>query len=402
MIRKLRSPLAIVFLTLLLDKLGENIVYPLLPFILQKFSPDGFTLGLLASTATFFAVLASPIIGSLSDAYGRRPVILVCVAINSLSLFMFGLAGTLGLIFLSRAVNGVSSGTIGTAQAYISDISTPANRARNFGISGAAFGLGAIAGPALGGALVGFGMRIPVFVAAVLAAYNFLMAFLYLSETLPRDNRPSFQLSQVNGFVPVMALLALPRVNQVALSFCCFNFAFSGFTTMLVLYLKDQFSWSASQSSGIFVIVGLTVTYVQVAQIGSLVRRHGETWLNRYGLVAVAAGIGLLPMAAWVGPAAAVVIVTAAVMLSVGSACVIPTARSLVSRLVEESRQGVMLGSLLALTGLASAIGPMLAGILYDVSPALCFLSQAAVCLGGVPLLQGVQDPVTADVDPAR
>lgn len=399
MIRKLRSPLAIVFLTLLLDKLGENIVYPLLPFILEKFSPDGLTLGLLASTATLFSVLASPIIGSLSDACGRRPVILLCVAINCLSLFMFGLAGTLGLIFLSRAINGVSTATVGTAQAYISDISTPANRARNFGISGAAFGLGAIAGPALGGALVGFGMRIPVFVAAALAAYNFLMAFLYLKETLPLPNRPRFQWSQINGLAPVMALLALPKANRVALAFCCFNFAFSGFTTLLVLYLKDQFSWSASQSSGIFVIVGLTVTYVQVALTGPLVRRHGEARLNIYGLLAVAAGIALIPLARVFGAGAAVVIVTAAVMLSVGAACVIPTARSLVSRLVPENRQGVMLGSLLAITGLASALGPMLAGVLYDLSPTLCFLLQAVVCLLGAPLLRGVREPAAVPVD---
>ncbi len=393
MISKLRSPLVIVFFTLLLDKLGENIVYPLLPFILEKFSPDGLTLGLLASTATLFSVLASPIIGSLSDAYGRRPVILLCVAINSLSLFMFGLAGTLGLIFLSRAINGVSTATIGTAQAYISDISTPANRARNFGISGAAFGLGAIAGPALGGALVGFGMRLPVFVAASLAAANFLMAFLYLKETLTRANKSSFHWSQINGLAPVMELLAMPRANRVALSFSCFNFAFSGFTTLLVLFLKDHFDWSATQSSGIFVLVGLTVTYVQVALIGPLVSRHGEARLNVYGLVAVAIGITLIPLSRGFGAAAAVVIVSAAIMLSVGAACVIPTARSLVSRLVPENRQGVMLGSLLAMTGIASALGPMVGGVLYDVSPALCFLLQGLVCLLGVPLLLKMKDP---------
>jgi MFS family permease len=147
------------------------------------------------------------------------------------------------------------------------------------------------------------------------------------------------------------------------------------------------------------VIVGLTVTYVQVALTGPLVRRHGEARLNIYGLLAVAVGIALIPLAQVFGPAAAVVIVTAAVMLSVGAACVIPTARSLVSRLVPENRQGVMLGSLLALTGIASALGPMLAGVLYDLSPSLCFLLQAAVCLAGAPLLRGVREPALVAVD---
>ena len=227
MLHKLKSPLAVIFVTLLLDKLGENIVYPLLPFILAAYSPDGLTLGLLAATATLFSVVATPLIGTLSDSFGRRRVILSCIAINAFSLLLFGFAGSLSLIFLSRAINGVATATVGTAQAYISDISTPATRARNFGISGAAFGLGAIAGPAMGGGLVGLGIHVPLFAAAGLSFVNFLMALFYLHESLPRERRVPFNLSGLNIFAQLQLLLKRPGVNRLALSFACFNFALS-------------------------------------------------------------------------------------------------------------------------------------------------------------------------------
>ena len=390
MIRKLTSPLAVIFVTLLLDKLGENIVYPLLPFILASYSPDGLTLGLLAATATLFSVVATPLIGALSDSFGRRRVILFCIAINVVSLLMFGLAGSLTLIFLSRAINGVATATVGTAQAYISDISTAATRARNFGISGAAFGLGAIAGPAMGGGLVGLGMHVPLFAAAALAFVNFVLAIFFLHESLPAERRLPFRLSGLNLLAQWKLLLERIDVNRLALSFACFNFAFSAFTSLLVLNLKDALGWSASQSGGIFVIVGITVTYVQVALIGKLVRRHGELALNRAGLVVVAAGIAVLPLAASLKMVGAVLVVASALLLSVGAALVIPTARSLVSSRVSESEQGVMLGSLLSLTGIASALGPVTAGLLYDRSPLASFLLQSLVCLAGVHLLRGV------------
>jgi DHA1 family tetracycline resistance protein-like MFS transporter len=390
MLHKLKSPLAVIFVTLLLDKLGENIVYPLLPFILAAYSPDGLTLGLLAATATLFSVVATPLIGTLSDSFGRRRVILFCIAINVFSLLLFGFAGSLSLIFLSRAINGVATATVGTAQAYISDISTPATRARNFGISGAAFGLGAIAGPAMGGGLVGLGIHVPLFAAAGLAFVNFVMALLYLHESLPMERRLPFKMSGLNIFAQLQLLLRRPRVNSLALSFSCFNFAFSAFTSLLVLNLKDALGWSASQSGGIFVIVGITVTYVQVALIGKLVHRHGELNLNRAGLLIVALGIGLLPLASGIKALGAVIVVISALLLSVGAALVIPTARSLVSSSVSDTEQGVMLGSLLSLTGIASALGPVSAGLLYDRSPSVSFLLQALVCVVGVVLLKGV------------
>jgi MFS family permease len=317
-------------------------------------------------------------------------VILVCIVINVFSLLLFGFAGSLTLIFLSRAINGVSTATVGTAQAYISDISTPATRARNFGISGAAFGLGAIAGPAMGGGLVGLGMHVPLFVAAGLAFINFVMAIFFLHESLPMERRQPFNLGGLNIVGQLRVLLQRHDVNRLSLSFACFNFAFSAFTSLLVLNLKDALGWVPSQAGGIFVVVGITVTYVQVAQIGPLVKRHGELTINRAGLLLVALGISLLPFATYFKLLGAVIVVASALLLAVGAAFVIPTARSMVSNRVSSSEQGVMLGSLLSLTGIASALGPVSAGLLYDRSPLVSFLFQALACVIGMGLLRGV------------
>ena len=387
MLKKLHTPIGLVFTTLFLDKLGENIVYPLLPFILAAYKPDALTLGIVASIGTLFAVLTGPVAGSLSDALGRRPVILICIAINLVSLLMFGWAGSLAMIFTSRALNGVGSSTMGTLQAYIADISTPDTRAKNLGVSGAAFGLGAIAGPALGGGLMGFGATVPIFVAAALSGYNLLSATLMLRESLPASDRHPPRWSNLNIVSPVLKLVTQRVVNRISLAFAAFNLAFSAFTSLLVLALKDQFGWSAGQTSGLFVVVGVTLTYVQVALIAKAVRRWGEWEVNRYGMGLVAVGVMTIPAAQLLGPWSASLIVLGGILLASGAALVIPTARSLVSGMVSQRSQGVTLGSLASLTGIASAAGPVAAGWIYDQSTLTCFLFEAGACLIGMVLL---------------
>ena len=387
MLKKINHPLAIVFLSLLLDKLGENIVFPLLPFILEAYKPDALTLGLVASTATLFSVLTAPITGALADSLGRRPVILVCIALNIISLLMFGWAGSLAFILLSRVVNGLGTATTGTLQAYITDISNPGNRARNLGIIGAAYGLGAIIGPALGGGLLGFGPSVPVFVAAGLAGYNLLTAFLYLGETLDLKALKPLRLKDLNIVKPVVRLITAPVLNRVALGFSAYSLSFTAFTSLLVLTLKDLFDWSPAQTSGVLVVIGVTLTAVQVGLIGTMVKRWGEYGVNRSGMAFTAAAIMVIPLAKTMPSLSATLIVGSALLLAVGAAFVQPTASSLVSGLVSPTEQGVVLGSLASLSGLANAIGPVAAGWIYDQSPLGCFVFQAGFALLGIVLL---------------
>ena len=387
MIKHAKSPILVVFLTMLLDKTGETLIFPLLPFILAAYNPDGLTLGLLASVSTFVAVFGGPLAGACSDAIGRRPVILICIAINLLSLLIFGWAGSLAVIFMSRALGGIGSSTIGTLQAYITDISTPENRAKNLGVSGAAFGLGAIGGPALGGGLVGLGATVPVFVAAGMTGINLLMAALFLKETLREETRKEFDIRSINVFSKISSLLSNQGLRGISLGFAFFNLAFSAFTSMLVLSLKEMYGWEASQTSGIFVVVGLTMTYAQVALIGKLVKRYGERGLFRVGMLVVAAGILLIPAAKINDHLVGVIIVGAGILLAVGASLVLPTSRSLVSGLVSKNEQGVQLASLASLAAIASTIGPVMGGWLYDRSTVLSFLIEAIVCVIGFAII---------------
>lgn len=393
MLRKIHHPLAIVFLSLLLDKLGENIVFPLLPFLLQAYKPDAFTLGIVAATATLLSVVTSPLVGSLGDSLGRRPVILICIALNVISLLMFGWAGSLASVILSRVVNGVATSTTGTLQAYITDFSTPSNRARNLGIIGAAYGLGAIVGPALGGGLLAFGVSVPIFVAAGLAGYNLLTAFLFLKETISPEDRKSFQARDLNIVRPVIKLIRTPSLNRVALGFAAYSLSFTAFTSLLVLTLKDMFDWTPTQTSGVLVVVGVTLTAVQVGLITPMVRRWGEYRTNIQGMWLTAAAIMMIPLAKAIPAASSMFIVLSGLVIAVGAAFVQPTASSLISGLSPSTEQGVVLGSLASLTGLMNAIGPITAGFIYDQNPFACFAFEAGFVIAGIALLG--KGPVT-------
>lgn len=387
MLKKIHHPLSIVFLSLLLDKLGENIVFPLLPFLLQAYKPDAFTLGVVAATATLFSVVTSPLMGSLGDSLGRRPVILICIALNVISLLMFGWAGSLASIILSRVVNGVATSTTGTLQAYITDVSNPSNRARNLGIIGAAYGLGAIVGPALGGGLLGFGVKVPIFVAAGLAGYNLLTAFLFLKETISPSERKKLKLDDLNILRPVVRLLRTPVINRVALGFAAYSLSFTAFTSLLVLVLKDLFNWSPTQTSGVLVLVGITLTAAQVGLIGQMVKRRGEYGTNIQGMWLTASAIMLIPLAKLIPAASAVFIVMSGLVIAVGAAFVQPTASSLISGLSPATEQGVVLGSLASLAGLTNAVGPIAAGWIYDQNPIACFTFEAGFVIIGIALL---------------
>lgn len=387
MLKKLTNPLGVVFFTLLLDKLGENILFPLLPFILAAYNPDALTIGLVASVSTFFSTLASPITGAFADSSGRRPIILACIGLNVGALLIFGWANSLAVILVSRALTGIAMSSNGALQAYITDISTTGNRARNLGLIGAAFGLGSIFGPALGGALVGFGAKVPIFVTAGLTIYNFATAFLFLKESRPRVAGQKLELRQVNLIKPVIDLLRTPVINRVAVGFGAYSFAFSAFASLLVLALKDLFGWNSTQTSGIFVLLGITLTATQLGFTGRAVKKFGEYSANRIGMLATAFALALIPAASLIKPLSATLVILSAMLLATGASFVQPTSRSLVSGLTPSEKQGVVLGSLTSVTNLASCAGPIVAGLIYDKSPTSSFLAQAAIILLGVLLL---------------
>ena len=395
------------FITLLNDRLGESIVFPLLPFLLASFTSNGRTLGLLAGSYAIAQFAFTPLIGALSDRYGRKPVIAVCVSGSVLGLGLFAItlsinwqaipwaAGgliPLALLFCGRLIDGVSGGTAATAGAVLADISTPENRAKAFGLIGVAFGLGFILGPAFGGLLAGYNVTLPVWVATGFALVNLLLVVTLLPETHPPEARQAMPRKRdLNPFTALKRVFTNPQVRRLCAAFFLFFMAFNGFTAVLVLYFKQAFNWGPGLATTAFLIVGVVATVVQGGLIGPLVARFGEWRLTLAGLGFVIIGCLLIPMAN--SSNAAGVVFSAVAILALGTGLVTPCLRALVSRRLGDSGQGAALGSLQGLQSLGSFIGPPVAGLSYDLlgqrSPfwlgIVLLLGVAALVAGGLP-----------------
>jgi MFS family permease len=406
------STLFCAFLTLLNDRLGESLIFPLLPFLLAGFTSDGRTLGLLTGSYAVAQFLATPWIGALSDRYGRRPVIAVCVAgsVVGLSLFSATIAFPwasawpaaqaaglpLALLFVGRLIDGLSGGTAATAGAVLADISPPEKRAKAFGLIGVAFGLGFILGPALGGLLGQWNVNLPLLVAVVIALLNLVLVLLLLPETHPIEARIALpRKRELQPFTQLSRVFRNPQVRRLCAAFFLFFLAFNGFTGVLVLYFKEAFGWGPGLAGVSFLIVGVVATLVQGGLIGPLVRRFGEWRLTLVGLGFVIGGCVLVPLAR---PASAQPLVFTAVgLLALGTGLVTPCLRALVSRRLDDSGQGAALGSLQGLQSLGSFLGPPLAGLAYETvgrpSPfwlgVTLLLAVVALVAGGTSLRDG-------------
>ena len=364
------------FLTLLNDRLSESIVFPLLPFLLASFNADGRTLGLLAGSYALAQFAATPFIGALSDRFGRRPVIAICVSGSVLGLGLFAItlsqawpAGAvlpLYLLFGARLIDGVSGGTAATAGAVLADITPPEKRARAFGLIGVAFGLGFIIGPFLGGQLARIAVTVPIWVATGFALLNLVVVLTLLPETHPVSERRDLpRKRELNPFAQVARVIGNPAVGRLGLGFFLFFLAFNGFTAILVLYFKQRFNWGPELATTAFLIVGVVATVVQGGLIGPLVNRFGEWKLTLIGLGLVIAGCLLIPTT---NPEQARTgVFTAVAILASGTGLVTPSLRSMVSRRLSNEGQGAALGSLQALQSLGSFLGPPLAGLGYDL-----------------------------------
>jgi DHA1 family tetracycline resistance protein-like MFS transporter len=390
------------FLTLLNDRLGESIVFPLLPFLLAGFTNDGRVLGLLAGSYAIAQFAVTPLIGALSDRYGRKPVISVCVAGSVLGLGLFALtislpwatlwptaqaAGLpLALLFGARLLDGVSGGTAATASAVLADISPPEKRAKAFGLIGVAFGLGFILGPALGGLLGRLNVTLPLLVAVAIAVLNLVLVLTLLPETHPIEARRALPRKRdLNPFSALQRVFTNPQVRRLCVAFFLFFLAFNGFTAVLVLYFKQAFNWGPGLAAAAFLVVGVVATVVQGGLIGPLVKRFGEWRLTLAGLGFVIAGCLLIPLATRAN--AQPVVFSAVAILALGTGLVTPCLRSLVSRRLDSEGQGAALGSLQGLQSLGSFLGPPLAGLAYETTGRQSPFWLGITLLVGVALL---------------
>ena len=353
------NPTTVIFITVFIDLLGFGIIIPLLPFYAETFGASALTVGLLNTSFSFMQFLFAPFWGRLSDRVGRRPVILIGLFGSFVSYLLFGLAASLTLLFAARIAAGIAGANIPTAQAYMADVTTPENRARGMGLVGAAFGLGFIFGPAIGGFLSQWGYQAPSFFASGLSLVNFVAAWFLLPESRPAPQPRRPRVSRLAGF---RAAVSRPGLPQLLLIYFIVVTAFSSFEMNFALYTGQRFGFSATNIGYVFAFIGVVLSVVQGLLVGRVVDRVGERRLIPIAIASIAAGLAMIPLAPDVAA-----IVGACGLLALGMGLHNPSVTSLISRMSRADEQGGILGLSQSVASLARIIGPAWGGYLYDV-----------------------------------
>lgn len=358
-----RKLLFSIFLIVFIDLLGFSIILPLLPYYAKEFNATDFQIGLLAASYAAAQLIGAPILGRLSDRYGRRPVLLVSIAGNVVGYVLLALAQSLSMLFIARMLAGITAANISVAQAYISDITDAKNRGRGLGLLGAAFGLGFIIGPALGGALSTFGYATPSFVSAGLGAFNFLLVLLWLPESLTTERRAEL-LHQKRSPLSLASLweaMHRPLVGPLLYTRFFYGLAFSLFQTIFALYALYRFGLAAQQTGFVLAYVGVLSVIMQGFVIGRLTERFNDSLLI---LVATALMAGAL--LGWaLAPTIPVLLIVMAPIAMAGG--VLNTVvNSAISKNVPPFEIGGMLGFSSSLESLTRVISPSLGGLLLE------------------------------------
>jgi multidrug resistance protein len=372
--KKKRSPLFLMALTILIDFTGFGLVIPLLPFWAERLGANAFEVGLIITVYALAQLLFTPVLGTLSDRYGRKPVIVVSLFIETVALVMTALAGSLPLLLLARFIGGLGASNIGSAQAVVVDVTEKQDRAKGMGLIGAAIGLGFVIGPAAGGVLAPAGQTLPFWVAAGVALVNALLVFLFLPETHKRASGETEQTPHGSRGLGILFsgwrnAARYPSVLGMVLVNLLYTIAFTGMEAIFALFTQHTFGWGASQNGYIFTYIGIIVVIMQGGLVGRLVKRWREPGVLLAGLVLMA--VGLISLA--FSTRFALLLVTLGI-LSVGDGAVTPTVSTLLSFASPVEVQGEMLGLSQGVGGLGRIIGPLIAGSLYTFSSALPFV----------------------------
>jgi DHA1 family tetracycline resistance protein-like MFS transporter len=360
-----RSPLVVIFTTVFIDLVGFGIVIPVLPFYAEgtRFNATPRTVGLLFASYSVMQLIFSPILGRLSDKYGRRPVLLISIIGTGIGFLLLGFAWTLSILFLGRILDGITGGNISTAQAYIADITTKENRAKGMGLIGAAFGLGFVFGPAIGGILSRWGVAIPFMFAAALCFANATLLYFTLPETVTADHPARVSAAGGRGLSQLLQSLKNPRLGFVLVIYFLFIVAFSIMTTSFSLYTMFRFGYDAQHTGYLFAYVGILAVIVQGGLIGRLVKRFGELPLVVVGAFLFAGSLFAVP---FVGPQSGglLAMLVGGGLFSIGNSLSTPSLTSLASKSVGAAEQGTVLGVTQSVASLARAVGPTLAALL--------------------------------------
>lgn len=364
-----RSPLLPIFLVVLVDVLGFTIVYPLLPFYAEKLGATPLTATLLVSVYAACSLLSTPVIGRLSDQYGRRRLLLLSQAGTFAGFVAIGSATSLWMVYVGRILDGLTAGNLSTAQAYISDHTKPEDRAKAFGIIGVAFGIGFFIGPAMAGWLQQYGLHVPFVVAASLSALSMICTYTLLEPGAPSAptgdgaTGPGGKRPSVLDVSTYLEFLRRPGLRALFLEFFLFSFAFSAFMSGFALFAERQFTtasgapWTAREVGYLFTYNGLLGILLQGGLLGRLVKRFGEARLAIAGFLAAALAFAQLGFTHDLP-----ILVVVSTVAAFGTGVLRPVLTSLMTQQVGRHEQGVTIGISGSLSSFAMTLAPMVAG----------------------------------------
>ena len=401
-----------IFAVLVIDSIGFGLIAPILPDLVEKLSATpashaALWVGVLSMTFAATQFFAAPVLGQLSDRFGRRRLILVSLAGSAANYLLLAFAPNLLWLFVGRLIAGATAGNVSAASAYIADITPPERRAQRFGLIGAAFGLGFTTGPVIGGFLGAIDLRFPFLVSAGLVAVNVVYGIFVLPESLPPERRRPFRLREATPLGAMRLLTTVPRLWRLAAAWSVRWFGLGAIQAVFVLYASLRFGWGPRENGIFFACTGIASTLVQFGLVRRAVTLLGERGAAFVGFACNAAAymiFGLAPTASWL---------FAGVGLMALGSIANPAIRSMLSRAAPADQQGRMNGALSSIEGLTAIVAPLTGAAVFEAFsgglpwrfPGAPFVT-VAVMLAGAALLvwsvKPVQDAPEIAPSPAR
>jgi DHA1 family tetracycline resistance protein-like MFS transporter len=373
-----KSPLATILLVVFVDLIGFGMIIPILPLYAKSFQAEEWQIGLLLGCYSFMQFLASPVLGYISDRIGRKPVLLVSLVGSAIGYAVMANAHSLTMLFIARIIAGICGASVGTAAAYIADITPPENRSRRMGLIGAAFGVGFVLGPAIGGILSQFWTVGPFWFGAGLAFINAIAVLMFLPE-------PEKHVKRSEVSTPVAAdTVDRTGFDRIALLIVTYFVAIAGFAIVTMIYpqvLDRRFTLNTSQISMVFVFLGLVGAFIQGGAIGRLAKRFGDYKLAGAGLLLMAISMLLMPWAQNMG-----LFLLFTFGLAVGNSLAQPTLMAMASRLAATTTQGRVIGTVQSAGSLGRVVGPSTGGVMlgWDRPGPVLAYGNTPFLIGGI------------------
>lgn len=353
-----RLPIIFIVMTVVIDAMGIGLIMPVMPDLIQEVQGVGISDaaiwgGILAASFAAMQFLFGPFLGNLSDRYGRRPVLLISLTVMALDYIVMALAGSIWLLLAGRIVGGITAATHSTASAYMADISTPDQKAKNFGLIGAGFGIGFVLGPALGGMLAEFGTRAPFFAAAALAGANVILGYFVLKETVTDEIRRPFRWKRANPLGAFAAVSKLPNLGALLVVFFFYQVSAYVYPAIWSYFTAEAFGWSVSMIGISLAVFGIFYAASQALLVQPLINRFGYRGTVIFGLgleIFAMLFIGLVPSGMLI-----LAFTPIAALASIG----LPALQGIMSRVVPDDAQGELQGVLTSVAAIGMVISPL-------------------------------------------